>query len=259
MSFGPADFKSYRQIIGFTNQTVAKSFFGAKDVVAPIDESYLSELNDRLVQIVERVNRALPEAGKIGDLDRFNQNYVRDAYEIIRESQIIGRLNNRGRRPEEVYFSWMRGFLMAQLFRPSMLEMFEVGDLRFNSLGADDLRNPETFAKNPTADAMVRVGGENVRVEIQAGFQGVNDVKRHKIEEARRMFESNGEKSLAVHLDAYNGQGAVLRLDTVSDEDEHWITREQMEGQRVYNIDQNHFVWLFVDRVPKIGELGILA
>ena len=56
----------------------------------------------------------------------------------------------------------------------------------------------------------------------------------------------------------FNGQVAFVRLDTIEDNDINWITRQQMEGQTVFNIDANYFVWKLTQKPSKIDELNLL-
>jgi hypothetical protein len=47
-------------------------------------------------------------------------------------------------------------------------------------------------------------------------------------------------------------------VDAIDDDSIHWITRQQMEGQTVFNIDQNYFVWKLTDHPPKYSELSFV-
>ena len=60
-----------------------------------------------------------------------------------------------------------------------------------------------------------------------------------------------------VHIDIYNGQVAFVRLDTIEDDSVNWITRQQMEGQTVFNIDSNHFLWRLTEIPPRFSDLEI--
>ena len=99
-------------------------------------------------------------------------------------------------------------------------------------------------------------GKEKLRVEIQSGFAGTNDVKQHKVLEAKRVFRESGLRTTAIHFDLYNGQVAFIKLDEIGDDDVNWITRQQMEGQTVFNISQNHFVWKITEPPVKYKEIN---
>jgi hypothetical protein len=58
-------------------------------------------------------------------------------------------------------------------------------------------------------------------------------------------------------MDLFNGAAAFVRLDNIAENDLQWITRQQMEGQTVYNIDANKFTWRITDLPPSMNELEI--
>jgi hypothetical protein len=90
---------------------------------------------------------------------------------------------------------------------------------------------------------------------MQSGFTGTNDIKQHKVLEAKRVFADHGTRTLAIHFDLYNGQVAFVELDDIDDDSVNWITRQQMEGQTVFNIEQNHFVWKLTEPPPRFTDL----
>lgn len=46
-----------------------------------------------------------------------------------------------------------------------------------------------------------------------------------------------------------------MDISQIKDDDIHWITRQQMEGQSVLNIEQNYFKWLLTNKPPKFSEI----
>lgn len=253
-------FKEYRQNLGFTNQGDAKAFFGAKDVLPTVDLNYIGSLNVRLFEIIEKINKVVPENIKYPDTKQFEKEFITDAFEIMKENDILQRLNNQGRRPEEVYFSWMRGYTIANYFMKALSEMFGTNLADIEIIGDDDLMKIETFKRTPTADLQLHLEGVGkVRLEVQSGFQGINDIKQHKVLEAKRIFQEDGTITLVIHFDVYNGQVGIVRVDNVSDTDVNWITRQQMEGQTVFNVDQNYFVWKLTENCPTKEDItGII-
>ncbi|MUU53344.1 type II restriction endonuclease [Helicobacter pylori] len=47
--------------------------------------------------------------------------------------------------------------------------------------------------------------------------------------------------TIVVHFDLFNGQVACVEISKIKENDLNWITRQQMEGQSVFNISQNFF------------------
>lgn len=237
-------FRQYRQKLGFGNQADVKNFFGAKDIVPTVDFNYIKLLNNRLYEIVDRINAVVAKNIKIDDLNSFKKEHIDRTFEVMRTSNILPVLNNQGRRPEQVYFSWMRGYVISNFFLKALGIIFEVDTTKIDLIGDDDLRNIETFKRTPKADWEIRLSAKKkIRVEIQSGFTGMNDIKQHKVLEAKRIFRETGMRSVGIHFDLFNGQVAFVKLDEIEDDDEHWITRVYTDEGVLFNIDQNHFVW----------------
>ena len=255
MAFDSKNFKEYRKSLGFTNQKDAKVFFGAKDVIADIDFSYLEKLNERIFEIVSMLNTLVIEDIRFDNIDKFKKDIIDTAYKTLKDNDIIRRMNNLGRRPEETTFSWLRGHIVAQFFLPTL--QYILKEKEIVSIGEDNLGDIEQFKKSPTADFEIydKKREQRIRLEVQSGFQGYNDIKQHKVLEAKRKYEDSGVCTIVIHFDIFNGQVAFIRIDNVADDDLRWITRQQMEGQTVFAIDQNDFLWFLQDNPPKIYDL----
>jgi len=252
-------FKEYRLKLGFSNQKNTKIFFGAKDITPKIDFDYIEKLNIRLTEIISRIDSIVSDDIKVNDLNIFIEKYIKEVFDKLKEYQIIDRLNNQGRRPEQVYFSWMRGYIVSIYFLKALQVIFEIDLSDIKIIGDDDLSNIDNFKRTPTADLEISFHNyKKIRVEIQSGFQGVNDIKQHKVIEAKRLFREQNIPTILIHFDLFNGQAAFVRLDTIEDNSINWITRQQMEGQTVFNIEQNYFIWMLTQKPPKISELDLL-
>lgn len=250
-------FRQYRQKLGFANQIDVKNFFGAKDIIPSVNYNYINNLNKRLYNIVDKINSVVASEIKIKNLASFRKQHIDRTFEIMKSSNILPILNNQGRRPEQVYFSWMRGFVISNYFLKALGLIFGVDTSKIDLIGDDDLRSIETFKRTPKADLEIKLNGkEKIRIEMQSGFTGINDIKQHKVLEAKRVFRNEKIHSLAIHIDLYNGQTAFLKLDDIEDESVNWITRQQMEGQTVFNIDQNYFVWKITESPIKYKDIG---
>ena len=251
-------FKEYRLQLGFTSQSSAKQFFAAKDITPTVDYAYMDLLNKRLFDIVQKINDLVMDDLKLEDIDPFCNEYIYQVFEKLKEHKIISRLNNQGRRPEQVYFSWMRGYIISNYFLKALSLVFSVDIEDIDLIGDDDLIRIETFKRTPRADLEISLqNGAKLRLEIQSGFQGINDVKQHKVLEAKKIFREEGILSLAIHFDLFNGQVAFVQLDSIKDDSVNWITRQQMEGQTVLNINQNYFIWKLTELPPRFSNLSL--
>jgi len=256
MTISTEYFRQYRQKLGFSNQDDAKSFFGAKDIAPTVDLNYIAVLNKRLYKIVDKINDIVADSIKIDDLDAFKKEHIDKTFGIMRANNILPILNNQGRRPEQVYYSWMRGYVLSNFFLKALSLIFDVDVSNIDLIGDDDLKNIETFKRTPKADLEIKLNGtKKIRIEMQSGFTGINDIKQHKVWEAKRVFHDLGVHTLVIHFDLYNGQVAFVKLDEIEDNSINWITRQQMEGQTVFNIDQNYFIWKITESPIKYNEI----
>lgn len=251
--------KKYRKALGCNNQEATKELLGAKDIEAAIDTCYLSKLTARIHVIIERLNKVVQEPCKLQDesLQSFLQQRIDVPLSIMlrNNNNILQRLNNQGRRPEEVCFSWLRGFAIVGFFLPAIPELFGCKKENVKEIGEDNLANPELFRRSPTADLCMEIKGKKYYLEVQAGFQGVNDIKEHKIREARRRWEWEKSPTIIMHVDCFNGMTGFVRADRVKDDDVNWITRQQMEGQTVFTMDINSFFWRLLEPPPRIEDV----
>ncbi len=250
-------FKQYRKLLGFSSTAQAKEFLSGKDITPNIDYEYIDLLNLRIKEIIYRLNGIPNTDFQRNDIDSFSQQFIFQPYTLIREGGILPKLNNQGRRPEEVLFSWLRGFVIVEYFTPAIAKIFNLDITTITRIGDDDFSSLETFKRTPRADLEINLNPKRVRIEVQSGFQGINDIKEHKVREARNNFAINQIKTICIHFDVYNGQVAFIQLDQVAENDLNWVTRQQMEGQTVFAIDQNYFKWRLIDTLPKLSDLDL--
>jgi len=249
-------FRQYRQKLGFSNQADVKNFFGAKDITPTVDFNYIDLLNKRLYEIVDRLNKVVVDEIKIDNLNSFKKQNIDRVFAIMKKGNILPKLNNQRRRPEQVYFSWIQGYIISNYFSKAISIIFGVDVSAISSIGEDDLRNIKIFKRTAKADLEITLNKkEKVIIEMQSGFTGTNDIKQHKVIEAKKVFNESGKHTLAIHFDLYNGQVAFIKLDEIEDDSVNWITRQQMEGQTVFNIDQNYFVWKITEKPIKYKDM----
>lgn len=250
-------FRQYRQSLGFTNQADVKNFFGAKDIPSTVNLDHIRLLNERLFTIINKINNIVAPEIKIEDLDAFRIEHIDHPFQIMQDNNILPRLNNQGRRPEDVYYNWMRGYVFSNYFIKALGLIFSVDASEIDLIGDDDLRHIETFKRSAKADLNININATTqVRIEMQSGFTGMNDIKKHKVSEAKRVFAELGFHTVAIHFDLYNGQVAFIKLDEIEDASMNWIERQQMEGQKVFNIDQNYFIWKITESPIIFNEIN---
>ena len=248
------DEQKFRKSIGFTNQDRIRDFYKAKDLVI-INWDKIDKLNERLKDIFSRIHHNIHPSIQVDDLDSFLSN-IDNTFEIMRENDIIPRLNNHGRIPENVYYSWMRGYCVATYFTKAIANILGVKENAIHQIGMDNLNDIDTFSQSPMADIEVCLDdGRTIRFEVQSGYTGANDIKKHKVNEAKRVFLSTGIRSYVIHFDLFNGRVAIIDISEIDDANTNYTENELYEGQKVFSIPSDAFKYKLVDPVPKFDDI----
>ena len=249
----PFDSKAFRRKLGFSKQTALKKYYKATDVVS-INWDKIEKFNERLKNIFEAINRVVHPSIRWSNMDAIYDE-IDSAYTTMRQNNIFPRLNNYGRYPEDMYYNWMRGYVVCKFFAPTLATIFNVPEDSIRTVGHDSLSDIETFSRSPVADLEIELNDQIVRLEIQSGYTGVNDIKAHKVREAKRAFCDERILSYVVHFDLFNGTMAIIDVTDIDDESVHWEIRSQMEGQRVFAIPENAFRWFLPNEVPNYLDI----
>lgn len=249
--------KNWRGKLGFTSQGACKDYLGGKIIHPDIDEAYLSALNSHLADLLRRLDQAVHPDIRRGEagLRPFLEIHRDMPLKALRTHGLLPRLNNQGRRPEEVFFNWMRGHLVVQFFLPAISRLFAAFGEEVRFSGTDDYSDAASFRRSGAADlAILLKGAPRAFIEIQSGFSGINDFKRHKWVEAKTKLDEEGLPTFVVHFDLFNGCAAVFDPLAFSLDGELWVQRQQMEGQWVLPLDPNWFLWDLQATLPESYE-----
>ncbi len=249
----PFDNRGYRRRLGFTNQETLKKHFKATDIVS-INWDKIEQCNQRLKDIFREINQAVHLSVRWADMSNIDCE-IDNAYTIMRENDILPRMNNYGRYPEDLYYNWMRGYIVCKYFAPALAGIFGVSEEEIRTVGHDSLSEIETFSQSPVADLEIETENAVIRLEIQSGYTGVNDIKAHKVREAQRAFRDEQILSYVVHFDLFNGTMAIVNITDIDENSIHWVTRSQMEGQRVFSIPAEAFRWFLPDEPPYYTDI----
>jgi hypothetical protein len=248
--------QDFRKNLGFSNKEKLRQFYKGADITRPVNTPHLEKLNERLKDIILKVNSIVHSSIRIVDLDSFIEKSLTKPYTSIIQNNLLPQMSNQGRAPEDVYYNWMRGHIFAEYFKKTIALIFEIEIGEISDIGKDDFSSINTFKRSPTADLQVKKLGKTFRIEMQTGYTGLNDIKQHKWKEAVRSAE-DGDITVVMHIDLSNGGVAFIRLDSVALTDINWVTRQQMEGQTVYNIDAHKFTWRLSEKYPSFAQLDI--
>jgi hypothetical protein len=169
--------KEFRKAMGYTNKGKMKEWLGAKDIVIP-NYPLLQQYNSRLSTIFNAINNQL-SVPFIGNID----SIIINDFMVMKDHNILERLNNHGRSLESVYYSWRMGSLAEVIFTPFIADKLNLKNIEKN--GSDDLTNPETFKRTGDADLIDKVA--NIRIDVQCGTgEGDATIKKHKFDHAAK-------------------------------------------------------------------------
>lgn len=237
----PQDNRDFKQRLGFTNKEKLKKFFKATDFVV-VNWARVERCNERLKEIFRAVDSAVHPDIRVDDIERFCLK-IDETYQILKVNNILPRMNNYGRTPDDVYYNWMRGYLVCEYFAKALSIIFDVNQTAIATVGDDKLTDIDTFSQSPAADLEIALTDRTIRLEVQSGYTGINDIKAHKVNEAKRLFAETGVYSYVVHFDLFSGKVALIDISSINDASIHWERRAQMEDQKVFSIPTNAFSW----------------
>ena len=244
----PLTDREYRKKLGFTNQNALKKYFKFTDQTI-VNWDRIEQANERLKDMFIKLNTVVNEQIRQDYMAEFIEKFAA-TYETLKDSNIIPRLNNFGRTPDDVYYNWMRGRLVCEFFLKALSKIFLVPECAICCIGNDNLMDVSTFSQTATADLEITTVHGRLRLEVQSGFTGINDIKRHKVLEARKVLDQQGIPSYVVHFDLFNGKAALINISSIEDTSIHWEHRAQLEDQTVFSIPHDAFCWDLTEPPP---------
>lgn len=241
---------NFGALLGCPNQQKAKAFLSAKDIRPRLDEVFLKDLTTRCALIFNRLNTAVHPKIRHKDIDGFIRSHINGTASKLAKVGLLEKFNNHGRRSECMAYNWLRGFAVLMFFMPTIAKIFGVPPKSIMFSGKDHDLDQATFKKSPLADIRIKPG---LKVEIQAGFQNRNDIKRHKITEAQKQFRDSCSRTILMHFDLLNGKAVVRDITDLGRRKLKYQTRAEMEGKEVFEIPAHYFNWDLTKAIP--GEI----
>ena len=246
--------KNFGALLGCPTQGKAKAFLSAKDIKPRIDEAFLKELTTRCAMVFKRLNAAVHPGISHDDIGGFIKTNINHTASKLAEADLLEKFNNHGRRSECMAYNWLRGFAVLMFFMPTVSKIFGVRIEDITFAGKDHELNIATFKKSPLADISIKPG---LKIEIQAGFQNKNDLKKHKINEALKQFNASRSRTILIHFDLFNGKAAVIDITNLGKKKLKYQARAAMEGKEVFEIPDRYFNWDLTKAIPsKVLALG---
>ena len=124
---------NYRKKIGFTNQQNLKRFFKGLDC-STINYKTITNYNKRLEEIIKKLDSIVPKCFRNFKITK----KIESTYKKIKKEDILPKLNDQGRSPEQVYYSWMRGYLVCEYFKKAFAHIFKINEKRIIKIGRKD-------------------------------------------------------------------------------------------------------------------------
>ncbi len=246
--------KNFGTLLGYPTQGKAKSFLSAKDIKPRIDETFLKELTTRCSMIFKRLNAAVHPSIGHDDIEEFIEKNINHTASKLVEAGLLEKFNNHGRRSECMAYNWLRGFAVLMFFMPTISKIFGVRIEDITFAGKDHELDATTFKKSPLADISFKSG---LKIEIQAGFQNKNDLKKHKITEALKQFKASSSRTILIHFDLFNGKAAMIDITILGRKKLKYQARAAMEGKEVFELPPQIFNWDLTKAIPgKVLTLG---
>lgn len=223
--------KEYRKTLGFTNKAKLIKYLKANDIKEP-NWPIIYQRNERLIEIFSLVNSLL-NIWKEADI----REIVDTTTQIIKDHDILSTMNNHGRAIEDVYYTWLQGYLAEIIFTPLIeaeLGTVVPGGGKLVRNGGDDLTNPENFKRTAAADLIgIDFSNKKVLVDVQAGFSssGGFDIKKHKVIEACKNKEYDSYVFFANIVD-----GTYYLQNLKELEDKEFKPNPRWEGQLCWSV-----------------------
>ena len=243
--------RDYRCSVGFPRQEEFKRYLKFTDEI-PIDWARLNMCNSRVKDIFSKIKPVIHPSIQI-DLNEFNSK-IDYAYKEMRQNGLFHTLTNNGRNPVDVYYNWLRGYAICEFFIPAIALIFGVPTENVLRIGKDDFTSVDVFKRTADADLEIIISDSlRIKLEVQSGFTGVNDIKKTKIDKAISVKENEQLDSYLIHFDIFNGQAALYCTSRIDPTNINWVIK--FENSETIPIPSGAFRWKFEDAPQNYSEL----
>ena len=219
----------YIRVLGFRSQDSVRRWLTGRDIYSP-NWTLMEQRNTRLKEIFTAVNRTLPVqySGNISeDIDY--------AYNSIRQNDLLLKMKNNGRAMEDVYYTWMQGYISEKVFIPFIQVCLNLDSLRRN--GKDDLTDYESFQRKGDADLVDE--GKKTFVEVQCGTHvGKTHIKKHKMLKA---LDHSQYTSWVFSIRLMYGTWCAVNLNDLSRSGAQFYKNELWENCLCWDIPESNY------------------
>lgn len=219
----------YLKSLGFKNQQLLRKWLTAKDIVSP-NWKLIEERNQRLKDIFCTINKTLP-IQYTGDIEED----VQSTYESIRTNGLLLKMNNNGRSIEDVYYTWMQGYISEKVFVPFICHHLMLNELKRN--GKDNITHVSAFKRQGDADLINEE--KKILVEVQCGTHiGKCHIKKHKVDMA---LKQTNYTTYVFSVRLMYGTWCLINLNKLSDSGVQFYKNELWENCLCWDIPDDMY------------------
>lgn len=221
--------REYRSLLGYSNQQNFQKYLKGQDIVS-INWDYINHITERFIDIYENVDKVQKFKANI-DI----REYVEFIDQQVKDNDIILGLTNFGRKREDVYANLLFGKIGEKVFFNLIKNVMRLDSLEEN--GDDDFSTPEKFQQTGAADLIDHKN--KVAVDVVCGRAKRFDIKLHKLNEAKRIFDEKGFSSFQFSVDLLNGKYIETNINNLNEHD--FEENARFEGQLCYTVPEDYF------------------
>lgn len=206
-----------------------ESYLKGSDLSKNLDNinwKLVKDFNQRIIEIGEFVQKEL-----IIPNDKLNvRSFLEDSFSVVVKFGLILKLGNQGRAYERVYYDWMLGRVVENLFIPFIKEKMKLDSIiRIGGDNLDNLKNANEFKRISAPDFYDPA--KNISIDVQCGkTKSKTTIKKSKID---HVIE-NGYDGYAFGIGLFTGEYATINLNQLKDAK---FTKDGKEGQLTTEIE----------------------
>lgn len=221
--------KDYRQRMGFSRKDEFHKWVSCKDILIP-NWQLIEARNTRLIEVFGKINEQLPIKYE-GDI----KDDIWRCYNSVKANNLLPKMRNQGRAMEQVYLTWLIGYMAEKVFTPFIVDKLILSGLERN--GGDDLSSIDTFKRTGAADLVDT--NLNIFIDVQCGTgEGVATIKKHKVDQAVKI----GGTTYAALFGLMTGTYAMIKLNDLNEsKDVHFYANPSWENQLCWDVPENTF------------------
>jgi hypothetical protein len=219
--------KQYRKLMGFKSAKKFLDYLKTSDIVLP-NFDLIHQRNERLIKVFTYVNQLIKYREDI-DIRKL----VNDTTQTVIDNHLLHKMKNHGRAIEDVYYSWLSGYVAEHVFKEYIKRELNLTELE--RFGKDDLSDPQLFKRSHDADLVSHK--EKVYVDVQSGYTGTRyDIKKGKVDKALSYEDYD---SYIFFVDISSGTYAIQNLKELKNAT--FVPNAQWEGQLCFSVPESHF------------------